>query len=93
MVDPTPAVTVNTLGDSYHVDPFGEYHTRVDRRKIVAVAGVLFLLVAIPVYVLSAGGDPIGANVQPRYVLPLIVLLGGLLLFDPPGKRIRFSRG
>jgi len=67
--------------------------SHVNWRKVVAVAGVMFLLVAIPVYVLTKGGDPIGANVQPRYILPLIVLLGGLLLFEPPGKRIRFSRG
>lgn len=65
----------------------------INRRKLIAIGGVFFLLVAIPVYVLTKGGDPIGANVQPRYILPLIVLFGGLLLFDPPGKRIRFSRG
>jgi hypothetical protein len=67
--------------------------SRVSRRKLIVVAGVTLLLIFIPVYVLSAGGDAIGVNVQPRYVLPLIVLLGGLLLFDPPGRPISFSRG
>jgi hypothetical protein len=67
--------------------------SRVNRRKVVAVASVAFLLAAIPVYVLTRGGTSVGEGVQPRYLLPLIMLLGGLLLFDPPRKRIRFSRG
>ncbi|MCJ7827355.1 MAG: DUF2142 domain-containing protein [Demequinaceae bacterium] len=65
---------------------------KMDRRKAVAVSGVVTLLVALPLYVLFKGNDPVGANVQPRYLLPLIVLLGGLLVMESNGRRIQFGR-
>jgi hypothetical protein len=43
----------------------------------VALVGTLYLL---PVYVLTVGSSVVGENVQPRYILPLVVVLGGLLL-------------
>lgn len=49
-------------------------------------------LVALPVYVLQAGGDMIGEQVQPRYLYPLIVLFAGLLLLVPPGRELRLGR-
>ena len=61
-------------------------------RKAVSVAGTLAVLVVLPVYVLTAGGDKVGANLQPRYLLPLIVLFGFLLVFEPAGARLRFAR-
>lgn len=67
--------------------------TQVDRRKLVAVSGVTLLLAVIPAYILTVGGDRVGAGVQPRYILPLIVILGGLLLYEPMGRTIRFTRG
>jgi hypothetical protein len=56
---------------------------RVSWRKIAAAAGVLIVLVVIPVRVLTAGGDMVGENLQPRYLLPLIVLFAFVLLTDP----------
>ena len=57
---------------------------------VVALTGVV-LLVA-PLYVLQAGGDTVLEQVQPRYLLPLIVLLGGLLVLVPPGRVLTFGR-
>jgi hypothetical protein len=65
---------------------------RIDWRKAVAVGGTLFVLIALPVYVLTAGGDQVGANLQPRYLLPLIVLFALLLVTDPARKGLSFTR-
>jgi hypothetical protein len=61
---------------------------QMNRRKALAVGGVVALLIAIPLYVLQRGGDPVGIDVQPRYVLPLVVLLAGLLAVEPEGRRL-----
>lgn len=61
-------------------------------RKAVAVSGVLAVLVALPVYVLTAGGDQVGVNLQPRYLLPLIVLFAMVVLTEVGPRRLRFSR-
>lgn len=66
---------------------------RIDWRKALALGGTLLVLVALPVYVLTAGGDQVGANLQPRYLLPLIVLFAFLLVTDPSrGNGITFTR-
>lgn len=65
---------------------------RIDRRKAGALAIVGGLLVAVPIFVLQRGGNGVGVNVQPRYLLPLIVLLGGLLMLEPVGRRISLGR-
>lgn len=53
-----------------HMDP---------RRAVMSVAlvGTLYVL---PLYILTRGVSVVGENVQPRYILPLVVVLGGLLL-------------
>jgi len=61
-------------------------------RKAVSLAGVLGVLVVLPVYVLTSGGNQVGENLQPRYLLPLIVLLGFLLVWETPGGRLHFTR-
>lgn len=66
---------------------------RIDWRKAVALGGTLLVLIGLPVYVLTAGGDQVGANLQPRYLLPLIVLFCFLLVTVPAGARgISFTR-
>lgn len=52
---------------------------RMDRRKALIVGLTVFVLWALPLYVLQQGGHIVGEQLQPRYLLPLIVLLGGLL--------------
>lgn len=60
-------------------------------RKALALAALVLVLVALPVYVLQAGGDLIGEQVQPRYILPLIVMLGGMLVLTRTAGEITFS--
>src|SRR5690606_9488364 len=52
-----------------------------------AITGVMW---ALPVYVLQQGGHTVGEALQPRYILPLLVLLGGVLALGSP--RIPWSR-
>ena len=61
-------------------------------RKAIALGLLVVVLWALPVYVLQAGGDLVGEQVQPRYLLPLIVVLGGLLLLTQKGRPITFTR-
>lgn len=53
----------------------------MDRRKLVALVGIGVALWAIPTYVLVQSRAFVGAEVQPRYLLPLIVMLGGVAVF------------
>lgn len=66
---------------------------RLTGRKAFSLAGVLFVLTALPVYVLTAGGDRVGDSLQPRYLLPLIVLFAFLLISERSGvDTMRFGR-
>jgi hypothetical protein len=58
---------------------------RLSFRKGLAVAGVGVVLWLLPVYVLTRGSDPVGQQVQPRYLLPLIVLFAGLAVMSARG--------
>ncbi len=66
--------------------------SRLWGRKLFVVLAAGLVLWILPVYVLTAGGDLVGESVQPRYVLPLIVLLVGLVLLTRPGTPLVFSR-
>jgi len=69
------------------------YGLRVKDGRLVGVviaAGVV--LWAVPVYVLQAGGDLVGEQVQPRYLLPLIVLFAGLAMLAPRGRAVTIGR-
>ena len=67
--------------------------SRLDTRKILSIVAVFGALVVIPVFVLVRGGDLVGEEVQPRYVLPLIVLLAGMLMLASRGRRVQITRG
>ena len=57
------------------------------------VAGIIFAaLAAIPIYVLQKSLVPVGAEVQPRYILPLLILLGAVVLVAFTGEEIKLSR-
>jgi Predicted membrane protein (DUF2142) len=62
-------------------------------RKLIATGGVLAVLVILPVYVLSASRAKVGADLQARYLLPLIVLFAFVLITEPVGRVLRFTRG
>ena len=49
-------------------------------RKALAVTGVAICFVLFPIVVLTQGRQFVGLSVQPRYLLPLLVLLGAMAL-------------
>jgi hypothetical protein len=51
------------------------------RKQTIAVSGIFFVLIALPLYVLTVNGLSVGQQIQPRYLLPLMALLVGLALF------------
>lgn len=55
-------------------------------RKWIALAGVGFGTLAVPLYILLHDGVVVGNGVQPRYVLPLIIMFAGIAVYG-------FSRG
>jgi len=61
-------------------------------RKAISVAGVLAVLVVLPVYVLTVDHYMVGEHLQPRYLLPLITLLAFVLVTEPGGRLLRFTR-
>lgn len=65
---------------------------RLSGRKVIAAGGVLLVLVALPLWILSVSGNIVGENLQPRYLLPLIVLFAFVLLTMPPGARLNLTR-
>ncbi len=50
------------------------------RRKLIALALVSSALIVLPSIVLFQARAVVGAHVQPRYILPLIILLAGVAL-------------
>ncbi|PZQ89689.1 MAG: hypothetical protein DI534_07805 [Leifsonia xyli] len=64
---------------------------RAGARKLIIVGVTAFALWAIPVYVLQRGGQVVGESLQPRYLLPLVVLFGGLVALGTP--LVRWARG
>ncbi|KRC60471.1 hypothetical protein ASE14_05475 [Agromyces sp. Root81] len=60
-------------------------------RKTIVLIGAALVLWLLPTYVLQQSGDLVGANVQPRYLLPLIVLFAGLALLQVDRHRLTFS--
>jgi hypothetical protein len=57
------------------------------RSKAVAVGLVAAVLVILPLWILQGGGNLVGENVQPRYLLPLVTVLLGLSLMTRDGDR------
>lgn len=64
---------------------------RRGRRSTVGVVLAGIALVMVPSWVIVQNGVEVGVLVQPRYVLPLLVLFLGILLFDAPDLRDRMS--
>lgn len=86
-----PAIVPWAAGAAFIVVAFAGVGL-LTKRKAAAVAGVLAVLVVLPVYLLTAGGDSVGNQFQPRYVLPLVVLFALLLVTAPRGARtVRFT--
>lgn len=54
---------------------------RMKQRTIIAASILVFALWLIPLYVLVKSHAVVGTLVQPRYVLPLLIVLAGLLTY------------
>jgi hypothetical protein len=61
-------------------------------RKWTALAIIWVALIVVPVWVLVQSHVIVGAEVQPRYILPLMVMLGGVALLQLPGRLIDPTR-
>lgn len=62
------------------------------RRKSIAVVGLAAVLWLLPTYVLVRGLNVVGQNVQPRYLLPLIVIMGGLAVLPVVNRALTLGR-
>jgi len=56
------------------------------RRKALATAGVFAVLCLFPLVLLYQSDSIVGAQVQPRYILPVMVLLTGIILVRRRGE-------
>lgn len=65
---------------------------RMGPRKAIALLLAGAVLTALPLYILQAGGHTVGQQLQPRYLLPLILLFAGLLLLSDADKPVRLTR-
>ncbi|WP_348786825.1 DUF2142 domain-containing protein [Leifsonia sp. NPDC080035] len=62
------------------------------KRKLWGVLVVGLALVAVPSWVLYQGKALVGQEVQPRYVLPLLIMFVGFMLLQTERRPLVFSR-
>ncbi|MBK5238076.1 MAG: DUF2142 domain-containing protein [Actinomycetales bacterium] len=65
--------------------------SRTWRRKNLALLVVGLTLWLLPVIILVKSNAVVGSYVQPRYILPLFILLAGLVLLRKPGENLRLN--
>jgi len=65
---------------------------KVSRRKLISVGILALVLWLLPLYVLAQGRSLVGEAVQPRYLLPLVILFVGLALLPVGRWFVHFSR-
>ena len=61
-------------------------------RKAVMIGALVATLYFLPVYILTAGRSVVSENVEPRYLMPLVVVLAGLLLLTNTDSPLRAGR-
>ena len=61
-------------------------------RKATMVVALIATLYLLPVYVLTVGMSVVSENVQPRYLVPLVVVLGGVFLVGSDTRHVRPTR-
>lgn len=61
-------------------------------RKMLVLLGGLVVLWGMPTLVLVLAGEEVGSNVQPRYLLPLVVLFAAVLFWVPSGAPLSLAR-
>ncbi|PRI10212.1 DUF2142 domain-containing protein [Leucobacter massiliensis] len=65
---------------------------RFDWRRAVALLGVGLAAAAIPLYIHFQSHVPIGFQVQPRYVMPLLIVFAAVALSPSPDGHVRLLR-
>jgi len=65
---------------------------RLPRKQLLVLAGLGLIVWLLPAYVLVRGGNVVPQNVQPRYLLPLIVVIAGVALLPSARGALRFTR-
>jgi len=60
-------------------------------RKLIALGFALAMMFAVPAYILLKSKATVGQEVQPRYILPLLLMFAGVALVEA-GRRLRFTR-
>lgn len=55
-------------------------------RKAIMTMALVATLFILPLYILTVGLSVVSENVQPRYLVPLVVVLGGFLLLTRKGS-------
>jgi hypothetical protein len=86
-----PVVWVATLG-TFMAVIFASLRL-IPRVVAILMAGIGVVLWVLPTFILVRGDNIVGENVQPRYLLPLIVLFAGLALLPWRRRPIQLSRG
>jgi hypothetical protein len=79
-----PLTTVSAMVVAFGLFFWGIRHGGL--RKNLALAGVTFVLIALPLVVLQQSLNTVGEAVQPRYLAPLVVVLIGAALTNPDGR-------
>ena len=62
-----------------------------DWRRIVGVLGMFGVLWFIPLYLLQIGGYKVGEEFQPRYLIPMVVVMVGMLVMRSKGSPPLFA--
>lgn len=65
---------------------------KLSRRKGTALSFTMFVLIAFPLYVLHGQQERVGSEVQPRYILPLLLLFVGVALYDFNRENLGLNR-
>jgi hypothetical protein len=63
-----------------------------DRFKLAGLAALGFAITIYPLYLLAKSHLPVGQGFQPRYVLPILVILTGVALLPVAHDRVRLNR-
>ena len=66
--------------------------SRLNLRKTVALVLVALALWLLPTYVLVKGMNEVGQNVQPRYILPLMIVFSGLAMLSIRSESFRLAK-
>jgi hypothetical protein len=61
-------------------------------RKTLVLVGLAAALWLIPTYILVKSNTTVGFQVQSRYLLPLVVVMGGIALLQLHGRRLELDR-